>query len=65
LHGDDDAAKDKSIGNLRALAGIAKFPVRVKCALLGFDALKENGEAGLRHRLKPGRQRLSTRRVRR
>ena len=42
MHGDEDAAKDRTIGNLRALAGVAKFPVRVKCALLGFDALQEN-----------------------
>jgi nitrogen fixation NifU-like protein len=34
-------AKDRSMGDLRALAGVAKFPVRVKCALLGFDALQE------------------------
>jgi len=41
MHGDADAAKDKSLGDLRALAGVAKFPVRVKCALLGFNALEE------------------------
>jgi len=41
MHGDADAAKDKSLGELRALAGVAKFPVRVKCALLGFNALEE------------------------
>jgi nitrogen fixation protein NifU and related proteins len=41
MHGDEAAAKDRSLGDLRALAGVAKFPVRVKCALLGFDALLE------------------------
>ncbi len=41
MHGDEEAAKDKSLGDLRALAGVSKFPVRVKCALLGFDALQE------------------------
>lgn len=41
MHGDPDAAKDRSMGDLRALAGVSKFPVRVKCALLGFDALQE------------------------
>ena len=41
MHGDADAAKDKSMGDLRALAGVSQFPVRVKCALLGFDALQE------------------------
>ena len=41
MHGDADVARDKSMGDLRALAGVSKFPVRVKCALLGFDALQE------------------------
>jgi nitrogen fixation NifU-like protein len=41
MHGDEDAARDRSLRDLRALAGVAKFPVRVKCALLGFDALQE------------------------
>lgn len=53
MHGDAEAAKDRSMGDLRALAGVAKFPVRVKCALLGFDALQEalkkTGEAGGAH----------------
>ena len=33
--------RDRSLGDLRALKGVSKFPVRVKCALLGFDALQE------------------------
>ena len=41
MHGDEDAAKDKALGDLRALQGVSKFPVRIKCALLGFDALQE------------------------
>lgn len=41
MHGDEEAAKDKSLGDLRALQGVSKFPVRIKCALLGFDALQE------------------------
>jgi nitrogen fixation NifU-like protein len=41
MHGDAEAARDKSLGDLRALQGVSKFPVRVKCALLGFDALRE------------------------
>lgn len=49
MHGDEDAANDRELGNLRSLAGVARFPVRVKCALLGFDALQEamkkSGEA--------------------
>lgn len=41
MHGEEAAARDRSIGDLRALAGVSRFPVRVKCALLGFDALQE------------------------
>jgi nitrogen fixation protein NifU and related proteins len=41
MHGDEEAAKDRSLRDLLALQGVAKFPVRVKCALLGFDALQE------------------------
>ncbi|MGH7500979.1 MAG: Fe-S cluster assembly sulfur transfer protein SufU [Longimicrobiales bacterium] len=41
MHGDPVAASDRSLGDLRALAGVSRFPVRVKCALLGFNALEE------------------------
>lgn len=41
MHGDEGAASDRSLGDLRALQGVSKFPVRIKCALLGFDALQE------------------------
>ena len=41
MHGDEEAAKDRTLGDLRALQGVSKFPVRIKCALLGFDALQE------------------------
>ena len=41
MHGDESAAREKSLGDLRALQGVSKFPVRIKCALLGFDALQE------------------------
>ncbi|MGH7504771.1 MAG: Fe-S cluster assembly sulfur transfer protein SufU [Longimicrobiales bacterium] len=41
MHGDADAARDRELGDLRALAGVSKFPVRVKCALLGWNALGE------------------------
>jgi nitrogen fixation protein NifU and related proteins len=43
MHGSEDAAKDRALGDLRALAGVAKFPVRVRCALLGWDALDQAG----------------------
>jgi nitrogen fixation NifU-like protein len=41
MHGDAEAARDRDLGDMRALAGVAKFPVRVKCALLGWDAVAE------------------------
>ncbi len=41
MHGDAEAARDRSLRDLRALEGVSKFPIRVKCALLGFDALQE------------------------
>lgn len=41
IHGDAEAARDKSLGDLRALAGVAKLPRRVKCAMLPWDALEE------------------------
>ncbi|HWV56186.1 MAG TPA: SUF system NifU family Fe-S cluster assembly protein [Longimicrobiales bacterium] len=41
LHGDADAAADRALGDLRALAGVHQFPVRVKCALLGWNALEK------------------------
>ena len=41
MQGDPDAAKDKRLKDLRALQGVSKFPVRIKCALIGFDALQE------------------------
>jgi nitrogen fixation NifU-like protein len=41
MRGDESAAKDKALGDLRALAGVAKFPIRVKCALLPWNALRD------------------------
>lgn len=38
--GDAEAAADKTLGSLRALSGVAKFPARVKCALLAWNALE-------------------------
>jgi nitrogen fixation NifU-like protein len=52
MHGDQEAARDKVLGELRALQGVSKFPVRIKCALLGFDALQQalaKHPAGERH----------------
>jgi nitrogen fixation NifU-like protein len=41
MHGSPEAARDPAMGDLRALQGVSKFPVRIKCALLAFDALQE------------------------
>lgn len=38
--GDAEAAGDESLGRARALSGVARFPARVKCALLGWSALE-------------------------
>lgn len=41
LHGESGLARDEELGDLRALAGVSQFPVRIKCALLGFNCLEE------------------------
>ncbi|MBA2564011.1 MAG: SUF system NifU family Fe-S cluster assembly protein [Gemmatimonadetes bacterium] len=41
MHGSAPAAADRRLGDLRALQGVARFPVRIKCALLPWDALAE------------------------
>jgi nitrogen fixation NifU-like protein len=38
--GHEKVADDKSLGSLRALSGVARFPARVKCALLAWNALE-------------------------
>jgi nitrogen fixation NifU-like protein len=39
LRGDQQAADDESLGELRALSGVARFPARVRCASLAWSAL--------------------------
>jgi len=41
IHGDVEAARDKLLGDLRALSGVSRLPRRVKCAMLPWDALEE------------------------
>lgn len=41
LGGDVSAATDASLGDLRALAGVARVPMRIKCALLAWRAFDE------------------------
>jgi len=37
--GDQTAASDARLGSLRAFSGVSRFPARVKCALLAWNAL--------------------------
>lgn len=46
VHGRATAAESRALGDLRALAGVAKFPVRVRCAMLAWNALAEAGRSG-------------------
>ncbi len=44
--GDDDVpAEDVPLGDLEALQGVVKFPVRIKCATLAWNTLTEALEA--------------------
>jgi nitrogen fixation protein NifU and related proteins len=38
--GDSSLAEEPQLGSLRALSGVARFPARVKCALLAWSALE-------------------------
>ncbi|GAA1870247.1 Fe-S cluster assembly sulfur transfer protein SufU [Myceligenerans crystallogenes] len=38
---DDDAAED-DLGDATAFTGVSKYPARIKCALLGWAALKDS-----------------------
>ena len=40
LRGDAEAATDERLGDLRALSGVSRLPVRVKCAILAWSALE-------------------------
>lgn len=39
LRGDASAADDERLGEMRALAGVARFPTRHRCATLAWEAL--------------------------
>ena len=41
VHGDADAGRDETLGELRALQGVARFPARIRCATLAWSALDE------------------------
>ncbi len=45
-------ALPKELGDMRALSGVARFPSRVRCAVLPFDALEDalrRGSAEMQH----------------
>lgn len=39
---DEDATANPDLGDLQALQGVMKFPVRIKCATLGWNVLTES-----------------------
>lgn len=41
MRGEEEPMRDKRLGDLRSLEGVSKLPVRIKCALLGWNALDE------------------------
>ena len=48
IRGDEAAAKDEALGQARALSGVSRFPARVKCALIAWEAMAravDNGKA--------------------
>lgn len=46
MHGDLEAGKSKDLKDARALQGVSRFPTRVKCALLGWNAFEEATKDG-------------------
>ncbi len=40
IMGEIDGSEEKSLGRARALSGVSKYPARVKCALLSWNALE-------------------------
>lgn len=40
IMGDQSLASDSSLGPLRSLVGVSRFPARVRCALLAWNALE-------------------------
>ena len=39
IRGDAGAAGDKALGQARALSGVSRFPTRVRCALIAWEAM--------------------------
>ncbi len=47
-HGDAEVAADKTMGEMRALQGVARFPARIRCATLAWGALDDALKADAR-----------------
>jgi len=43
------SADEADLGDLEALQGVSKFPVRIKCALLSWEALRQGLESETAH----------------
>jgi nitrogen fixation NifU-like protein len=39
IRGDDAAAADETLGQARALSGVSRFPTRVRCAMIAWEAM--------------------------
>lgn len=42
-------AEEADLGDLEALQGVSKFPVRIKCAVLSWEALRQGLQSGEAH----------------
>lgn len=40
IRGNAEAAKDAVLGQARALSGVSRFPTRVRCALIAWEAME-------------------------
>lgn len=40
IRGSAEAAKDEALGQARALSGVSRFPTRVRCALIAWEAME-------------------------
>src|SRR5687768_9411980 len=39
IRGDAEAAGDETLGQARALSGVSRFPTRVRCAMIAWEAM--------------------------
>ena len=50
---------EEEFGDLVALKGVVKYPIRIKCAVLAWDVLQDALDGRRRRRPGPAPQRLS------